>query len=940
MPRHIFQEKDYLNYKYFHKRAYYLACIATGLKEAGECNFGIDFALQNGNQLKPVIIVSPGYGSDDFSKSNCKIRILLSYDGDLFPVAKTLPHKNCVRPAEKLSSQAKLPTPFYNASVRSDCSTLECFKLVEESLEVLHNFADASILGSVWLRQRGLALQGFGPFEWACIMTLLMHDRGPKDRPTITTGYSSYQLFKATLQYLASKNLVANSVIVQSEQDETVRSDHPVLFDGASAFNILFGMTPWSYAMLRNEAVSTLKLLNDPLSHHFDACFITRSSDFLFKFDYLISLPVSKLHGLPCCTKLGIDSDTIFCQELHRALKTGLGNRARLIYIEAPLITSWDIGSQRPIASSQTPVQVGLLLDPQEVNRTVDRGPAAEDKEAATVFRSFWGKRAELRRFGDGAIQESLIWFGTGTQESVLKQMISYIIQRHVGDEAVKGLRTTGETFDRLILTSKNSTYDPVTLYRPVLSAFESLEKDIRGLQGLPLQVRQISASSPQLRYASVKAPSLHSLQCRMNPADVCVQFEGSSRWPDDLSAVQRTKVAFLLKIGELLEESVQSLGAELGLEHVNYPLLNTSFLDIIYPSGAFFRLRIYHDRELDLLKRSLSFDVGTVASREDLACALSTYKRNLIQAPLHTQAVRILSTRLPRLSPSMRLMKKWRDSHLLSGHISDELIELLTIRTFLQPYPCSVPASVMAGFLRTLMFIAKWDWRSEPLIVDFSGKMDVEDFNAIKLRFEAWRKIDPAMQRVAIFSASNIDRDGKTWTEIGPSKVVAARFTSLAMVACTMIRDQGPNIRSETLFTASMRDYDFVIHLDPKLIEVEQHPDTEQQFVYKNLQAQSFEDRTPVRFNLALLYMYDLRALFGSSVLFFYNEHDGSVIAGLWNPHTVSRSWKVNLQYSTLPTPTSENIDGACVGINKTATLHNIGRLGGDLVLQIKARK
>ena len=38
-------------------------------------------------------------------------------------------------------------------------------------------------------------------------------------------------------------------------------------------------------------------------------------------------------------------------------------------------------------------------------------------------------------------------------------------------------------------------------------------------------------------------------------PADVILQFEGSGRWPDDLVAIQRTKIAFLLKINDMLQE-------------------------------------------------------------------------------------------------------------------------------------------------------------------------------------------------------------------------------------------------------------------------------------------------------------------------------------------------------------------------------------------------
>ena len=59
----MFQEKDYLNYRYFHKRAYYLACIASGIEEDHEDGYALDFAHQNDNHLQPIIILIPLQGT-------------------------------------------------------------------------------------------------------------------------------------------------------------------------------------------------------------------------------------------------------------------------------------------------------------------------------------------------------------------------------------------------------------------------------------------------------------------------------------------------------------------------------------------------------------------------------------------------------------------------------------------------------------------------------------------------------------------------------------------------------------------------------------------------------------------------------------------------------------------------------------------------------------
>jgi U3 small nucleolar RNA-associated protein 22 len=62
MPASIFQEKDYLNYRYFYKRAYYLACIAAGLQQSVQEEFDLAFEFLHGNELHPILILKPKSG--------------------------------------------------------------------------------------------------------------------------------------------------------------------------------------------------------------------------------------------------------------------------------------------------------------------------------------------------------------------------------------------------------------------------------------------------------------------------------------------------------------------------------------------------------------------------------------------------------------------------------------------------------------------------------------------------------------------------------------------------------------------------------------------------------------------------------------------------------------------------------------------------------------
>lgn len=77
-------------------------------------------------------------------------------------------------------------------------------------------------------------------------------------------------------------------------------------------------------------------------------------------------------------------------------------------------------------------------------------------------------------------------------------------------------------------------------------------------------------------------------------------------------------------------------------------------------------------------------------------------------------------------------------------------------------------------------------------MIVDFNGELTTGEKDTISTRFEAWRKIDPGMNHVALLVASKLDLHGIAWTERKPSKVVAARMTSLARSACRAASEGG----------------------------------------------------------------------------------------------------------------------------------------------------
>lgn len=186
-----------------------------------------------------------------------QIRVILAAAEDLFPITKTTPNRSCIRTKEAdrpTLEHGIVATPLYNATIRSECSSLPYLKLLHECSISLDSFEDACVLGSIWLRKRGLASSlrsgGFGQFEWACLIALLLEGGGLRGRPVLFKGYNSYQIFKAVLRFLASTNLATHPLIIHGADMKLVDQRAPVLFDGKRGLNILFKMTLWSYNLV------------------------------------------------------------------------------------------------------------------------------------------------------------------------------------------------------------------------------------------------------------------------------------------------------------------------------------------------------------------------------------------------------------------------------------------------------------------------------------------------------------------------------------------------------------------------------------------------------------------------------------------------------------------------------------------------------------------
>lgn len=951
MPEELFQEKDYLNLRYFYKRSYYLAIVTLAIREEFGNAADIAYEFLNGNRLIPVLQVAPTRKPDEANKKKPQtsylVRIIPCAAEGLFPKQKLLPTSNCLRAGLDSESSTHAPTPFYNSTLKAEGCYLAYLKVIRQAEKSCPSFRDACMLGRIWLHQRGfsgsLSKGGFGHFEWAVLTALLLQGGGRKGAAALSPSLSSTQIFKALVQYLAAIDLSKKPLILgrSSEGSDAAKENGPVIFDSLRQLNLAHKMSPSSASMLQQYAKWTHTSLADQDTDQFNPTFIVKADSPLQCYDLLVQ--VEQPGGTHRSENHVFRGDSWeHGGKVARILKKALGDRATLVHTQAPQDTNsltWDLNS-KPLSDSSA-AWVGIVFDAANMARQVDQGPTVEEKEAAKKFRQFWGEKSELRRFKDGSILESLIWTQT-TSMGLCEEIVRYILKLHLHLQDAQ-LEFYGKDFPSVLPI--RSTDAPA--FQAARQAFSVFERDLRDLPDLPLQIRQVAATAPGLRAAAIHQPFHAVSKGVAEPMDTAVFFEASGKWPENLAAIQRTKIAFLIRIGDLLVGAKPGLTCRVGLEEAHTDIENLGFLDVLYEDGAAFRLRIHSDLEESLLERRTKDKTLDQRVRTEGAQLLASFKRLYTLLPLHTQTISTLCSRFPALSPTIRLVKHWFNSHKLSCHFLEETIELFALKAFLEPYPWQAPSSAMTGFLRTLQFLSRWDWRTEPLVVDASGTLSSSERSAIDTRLEAWRKIDSAMSHTTLFIATAHDTTGTAYTihsgHPSPSKVVATRMTALARSACKLVKDKGAGLEAKTIFQPSLKEYDVLIHLNGKLLKaVSRGDDGTKQSQFKNLDGRTGRAPQAIIQQPARILLAQFESLFSGPMLFFQGAPEDTIIAGIWNPQIQRRTFRVNLPCSFKPArpvkgeDDSENVD-ELVEVNREAMVAEIARIGGDCVEKIE---
>ena len=502
-------------------------------------------------------------------------------------------------------------------------------------------------------------------------------------------------------------------------------------------------------------------------------------------------------------------------------LRQGLGNRVKATSLLRRSSTTRELSQAHPFTPSI--IQIGLVLDPTSAFLLVDRGPSVEEAEKSPEFREFWGNdKTELRRFKDGRILESVVWdVKTVDEKAHIPALIAkHLLRLHFGIEETS-IFTWQPSFDahiRLPVAISN-VYSRLGSSvsrgsRDVNSAFDFLVKQMKQLEDLPLSIATVSPVHSALRNTSVFTPVAisHSASSALPPwaryiptMDILIEFEKSPRWPDDLTAISKMKLAFFEQIARSLAKTVEGLTAKVVVDNPSPSALlqDRGRLEILTPEGWAFSAAIWHEREATLLDRVVEGEPNrpfapkpTPREKQAAVKAKETFVRQFVVAPSHHRAISNLCHRFPGFSGTVRLVKRWLASHwLLDVHVSQEAAELICAGVFIgdgldlsedsdnPKNQVDAPVTKERGFAAVVHFLASWEWQAG-LCVPLYGKLEVSTPRGSAGSSGAW-----------VIRTSE-DPSGKMWTSSGPDAVVARRITTFAKATWNRLQGDPYNFK------------------------------------------------------------------------------------------------------------------------------------------------
>ncbi|CAM8912250.1 unnamed protein product [Rhodiola kirilowii] len=832
LPKECYLEKDYLNHRYHGKRFLYLCVIKKYLKQCPLFE-KVEWSSFQNEARKPILVAHPVTKLAE--APGLYIRIIPAATS-LFEISKLTMKRNNIQALKRCTIKQcdgnnQQATIKYNSSILEDMFLEQKAEAIKKAFSGWKELGEALVLVKVWARQRSTiyAYDCLNGFLISALVSYLASESGGK---CIKEPMNAMQIFRSVLDFIAnSKRWELGLHFKPHDQQRLPKEDKKqylqlfpvVLSDPYYLFNVAFRVTNTGFKELQGEAASTLSCMSNSRDGGFEMTFLNKI-DYPAKYDYCIRLNLkgkSEIYEPRFC--MDDECWRVYEEKVLSLLHRAFGDRVKSIRL------SWRNASEGCNVENglhvynSEPLLVGISLNTvEEAFRVVDIGPNAENKEEVLKFRNFWGEKAELRRFKDGKIAESVVWeCEPWERHLIIKEITAYILSRHLSVSE----EDTIHIVDQLDFSLRCGVggKDPISSARSLLEAFDTLSRCLLSLDNIPLKVSSVLPIDPALRSTSVCPPQPHMLATKggiklrspmlistcIQPLDVMIQLEGSGNWPMDEVAIEKTKSAFLIKIAE-------SLHVKPGITCI----ATEDSVDVLI-AGYGFRLSILHERGLSLLSREV-----------DPTKKVSSTDKRLFHRSQHASMINGLRGQYPVFGPIVRLAKRWATSHLFSACLAEEAIELLVAHLFLKPLPFSVPCSRITGFLRFLRLLSEYDWMFSPLVVDINHDLSSEDEKKITENFKHSRKSSDEDKKIpspAMYLATVYDKTSEAWTKISPNsselkRLMAYARSSADVLTKLVLDDKMGSYQWECLFRTPLNNYDAVVLLHHDKL---QHPES-----------------------------------------------------------------------------------------------------------------
>ena len=205
LPKNWFQDKDYLNFRYFDKRNMIAIHIARQLSQKKHRkSFSVSVVPQTSDGHKLAIVIKPSAAKKLSSNNNFHLRLILGTDGLTFPEMRYLPDRhNCRFNTNNYAVEDNGATPHYNASLAEDACYLYLTNLVREECASSKSYAEASVLFKIWQIQHAVS-------EEINILHLLLL---LSQRKHISKNMTPLQIFILILKFITDNFLRLTNIL-------------------------------------------------------------------------------------------------------------------------------------------------------------------------------------------------------------------------------------------------------------------------------------------------------------------------------------------------------------------------------------------------------------------------------------------------------------------------------------------------------------------------------------------------------------------------------------------------------------------------------------------------------------------------------------------------------------------------------------------------------